>query len=196
MTYDDDVWPKVDPDDLWIYDKLILSRKLGYVCGPAAVPVPYPGKYVVRPITNMLGMSINARVKWIDRETYHFEPGTFWCEYFEGRHLTYDFVDGQQAVCYEGFLEQGSLGKFLKWRKTEDIAQVPKFVIDLSKKYNNVNVECKGNKIIEVHLRANPDWIQYDAEELIPVWHDTERPGPEYRFVVDKDHGRKGFWIK
>lgn len=196
VYFDDDVWPNVDPDDLWVYDKLILSRKLGYVCGPAAVPVPYPGKYVLRPITNILGMSIGARVKWIDKDTYHFQPGTFWCEFFEGRHLTYDFIDGQQAVCYEGFLEKGRLDKFLKWQKTDDVAVVPEFVLDLSRKYHHINIECKDNKIIEIHLRPNSDWIQYDAEVLIPVWNDTVRPGDDYVYVSDPDSERQGFWIK
>ena len=37
---DPDIWDKIKPDDLWIYDKLILSRKLGYLCGPAGVAPP------------------------------------------------------------------------------------------------------------------------------------------------------------
>ncbi len=196
MLTDSEAWVRTDPEDLWVYDKLILSRKLGYVCGPADVPVPYPGEYIVRPITNMLGMSIGARIKWINKDTFYLDPGTFWCEVFPGRHLTYDFVDGVQAVCYEGFLAEGSLSKFLKWQRTNDIAQVPKFVIDLSKKYGNVNIECKGDKIIEIHLRSNPEWIQYNADVLIPRWKGTENPGPEYRYVKDKDSDRIGFWIK
>jgi hypothetical protein len=196
MLTDSEAWLKTDPEDLWVYDKLILSRKLGYTCGPADVPVPYPAEYIVRPITNMLGMSIGARKRWITRDTFFLDPGTFWCEVFTGRHLTYDFVDGAQAVCYEGFLEEGSLKKFVKWQRTKDIAQVPKFVIDLSKKYGNVNIECKGDKIIEIHLRANPDWIQHNADVLIPRWRDTKNPGSDYRYVEDADSARIGFWIK
>lgn len=196
MLTDSQAWVKTDPDDLWVYDKLILSRKLGYICGPADVQVPHSGEYIVRPITNMLGMSLGARVKWITKETFYLEPGTFWCEVFKGRHLTYDFIDGEQAVCYEGFLEKSSLGKFLKWTKTTDVAVVPNFVIELSKKYGHINVECKGNKIIELHLRPNPDWIKHNASELIPVWEDTVNPGVGYKYVEDKDENRRGFWIK
>ena len=29
---EDDVWKNIDPDDIWVLDKLILSRKLGYNC--------------------------------------------------------------------------------------------------------------------------------------------------------------------
>jgi hypothetical protein len=196
MKTDREAWIQADPDDLWVYDKLILSRKLGYVCGPADVPVPYSGEYIVRPITNILGMSIGARKKWISRDTFYLEPGTFWCEVFKGRHLTYDFIDGKQAICYEGFLAEGSLCKFLKWQKTNDRAVVPNFVLDLSKKYGHINIECKGDKIIELHLRPNPDWIQYNADVLIPKWSDTVNPGLGYRYVTDEDSGRLGFWIK
>lgn len=196
MLTDREAWALTNPGDLWVYDKLILSRKLGYVCGPAGVDVPYSGEYVVRPITNILGMSIGARIKWISKETFHLEPGMFWCEVFTGRHLTYDFIDGEQAVCYEGFLEKGSLGKFLKWQKTLDRAKVPDFVIELSKKYGHVNIECKDDKIIEMHLRPNPDWVQYNADVLVPIWKGTESPGPEYRYVKDEDNGRQGFYIK
>ena len=39
-TQEDLVWKKVDPDDIWVMDKLILSRKLGYNCGPVGQDVP------------------------------------------------------------------------------------------------------------------------------------------------------------
>ena len=31
---DDDVWELAHEEDLWIFDKLILSKRLGYQCGP------------------------------------------------------------------------------------------------------------------------------------------------------------------
>ena len=30
--FDDSIWANADPNDLWLYDKLILSKKLGYKC--------------------------------------------------------------------------------------------------------------------------------------------------------------------
>lgn len=196
MLTDREAWVRADPEDLWVYDKLILSRKLGYICGPADVPVPYPDEYIVRPITNILGMSIGARKRWITRDTFFLDPGTFWCEVFTGKHLTYDYIDGNQAVCYEGFLAEGSLSKFVKWQKTSDKFTPPEFVLNLSKKYGHINIECKGDKIIEMHLRPNPDWIQYNADVLIPDWKETACPGKEYKYVKDADAGRLGFWIK
>ena len=33
-------WRSPKSDDLWALDKLILSKKLGYKCGPAGIDVP------------------------------------------------------------------------------------------------------------------------------------------------------------
>ena len=32
---DDEAWIDCNDDDLWVFDKCILSRKLNYNCGPA-----------------------------------------------------------------------------------------------------------------------------------------------------------------
>ena len=45
--YDYEAWVKCHPDDLWIFDKLILAKKLGYLCGPADVAVPESDNYIV-----------------------------------------------------------------------------------------------------------------------------------------------------
>jgi len=49
---DIDVWNFIDPEDLWIYDKLILSKKLGYYCGPAGTAPKKQNTYIVRPCVN------------------------------------------------------------------------------------------------------------------------------------------------
>lgn len=84
MIFDDIMWNLCDPNDLWIYDKLILSRKMGYVCGPPGVPVPNADSYIVRPITNIEGMGRGAEILWLDDDTDHLPPGYFWCEIFDG----------------------------------------------------------------------------------------------------------------
>jgi len=48
---DIDFWITTDNDDLWLFDKLILSKKLGYTCGPAGLAPPKENNYIVRPIT-------------------------------------------------------------------------------------------------------------------------------------------------
>ena len=58
--YDDEVWNSIELEDLWIYDKLILSKKLGHLCGPAGIDLPFTGTFIVKPITNILGMGKGA----------------------------------------------------------------------------------------------------------------------------------------
>jgi len=36
-------WNFIHNEDLWVYNKLFLSRVLEYNCGPAGVSVPRPG---------------------------------------------------------------------------------------------------------------------------------------------------------
>ena len=90
-TAEDLVWKTIDPDDIWVLDKLILSRKLRYKCGPVGLDVPYPGFYIVRPCVNMIGLGLGAQKIWLDSDTTHLPVGHFWCEWFEGRHLSIDY---------------------------------------------------------------------------------------------------------
>lgn len=190
--YDSQVWDKVDANDLWIYDKLILCRKLGYVCGPAGVPLPKPGTYIVKPITNILGMGVGSYFhEFTDTDTDFLAPGTFWMEVFTGPHVSVDVVDGKTDIVYEGIRD--GIQRFSRWTKLDVEPQHEPFVIEMSKKYGVVNYETIGGKIIEVHLRANPDWHKHKARELIPVWEGDEIP--KENFVSDPDIGRLGFVV-
>ena len=44
---DDEAWIDCNDDDLWVFDKCILSRKLNYNCGPADMWVPKPDFYTL-----------------------------------------------------------------------------------------------------------------------------------------------------
>jgi hypothetical protein len=106
---DPDIWDTIDPDDLWIYDKLILSRKLGYVCGPAGVAPLVTDRYIVRPCVNFRMMSLGAQFMQLgpdDHDKIHH--GYFWCEVFKGRHLSFDYNYGKQVLAVEGFREDPS----------------------------------------------------------------------------------------
>ena len=45
---EDFVWLSINPDNIWVMDKLILARKLKYNSGPVGLDVPHPGFYIVR----------------------------------------------------------------------------------------------------------------------------------------------------
>ena len=65
-TDEENIWMNADPDDLWVFDKLILSKKLGYACGPVGTNVPKPDWYIVRPCVNAIGLGLGAQKVWID----------------------------------------------------------------------------------------------------------------------------------
>lgn len=62
MTVEDE-WSSIHPQDLWVYNKLQVSRVLGYECGPAGLVVPKPDFYIVRPCINFMGMGRHARLR-------------------------------------------------------------------------------------------------------------------------------------
>ena len=201
MVYEDGpediVWKTADPDDLWVCDKLILSRKLGYKCGPAGIDVPEPGWYVVRPCVNALGLGLGAKKKYIVEETMDLDYGSFWCEWFEGRHLSVDYKYGKQILCVEGFKSKNTFTKWDKWVKTDDQIPLPKILNTLADRYIYINCEFIGNKLIEVHFRYNPDF-EDDISEFIPVWEGEDiSPPPEYTYIEYPDiHGRIGAYVK
>lgn len=70
MTEDPEVraWKNCHPDDLWIFDKLLLNKKFNYLCGPGCVPAPKADFYIVRPVMNLYGMGVGAEIKWLTRQ--------------------------------------------------------------------------------------------------------------------------------
>lgn len=196
--YDTDVYSKIDIKDLWVYDKLILAKLMGYIAGPAGVDLPSPGEYIVIPITNLMGMGKGAYIHNFNTvDTSSMSPGFFWSEIFSGPHLSIDVVNGKTDVVYEG--TPAGLHRFTSWRLLYTDIKHPDFIIDLSRKYGVVNYETRGDKILEVHLRANPDWTKHRADVLIPVWADDvdlQYLIADKDFVYDPDNERLGFIVK
>lgn len=187
----------ISAEDLWLYDKLILSKKLGYVCGPVGSDVPKPDYYIVRPVVNFLGLGMSASFQWIDSSTDHLTPGHFWCEIFEGPHYSIDYKNRECKLVVEGIKSKDTLQKWDRWIKRDLDIPIPLFLNYYSVAYPWLNVEMIGDKIIEVHLRYNPDF-QFNNTEFIPVWEEEDITPPEgYRYIPYPDiHGRIGGFIK
>ena len=195
-TEEDKVWKTINPDYIWVMDKLILSKKLGYKCGPTGIDVTEPGYYIVRPCVNALGLGLGAKKVWLEKETIHLPYGYFWCEWFEGRHLSIDYKNEKQVLCVEGHKQKDTFTKWDKWIKTNDELPFPNILKDLTD-IELINCEYIGDKLIEVHLRHNEDFND-NITEFIPVWkgQDTTPPaGYTYRDYPDV-HGRIGAFIK
>ena len=199
--FDDSIWANADPNDLWLYDKLILSKKLGYKCGLPGVPVDTPGTYIVRPISNVLGMGISASMMYLHSETDFIKPGHFWCEKFTGRHLTVDYIDGQQVKAVEGFrTESQPLWKWNRWERVDIKIPFPSVLNSLVYK-KHINCEFIDGKLIEAHQRLNNDLTNYEDGEYdiaIPVWQGEPQylADQGYTYHVDNDYLRTGFWKK
>ncbi len=185
---DYEAWARF-PHHRWIFNKLELSMKLGYNCGPACVPVNRNGMYVVRPIYNLYGMGVGAFKKWLRHEdkeaiTRHgfIPPGYFWCEFFEGEHYSVDYEwrdEGKGGIhshwapiCTTVGKIDDNLQHFAHWEKIKNIPHfLPDFVDPLQDALE-MNIEWKGSNIIEVHLRSGNDIVHDDpiGTEMIPHW--------------------------
>ena len=203
--FEDDAWLNCHLDDLWIFDKLILAKKLGYICGPIGVDVPYPDYYIIRPCMNCMGMGRGATIEYLEQDTdilanNYDKLGYFWCEIFEGRHISVDYITNStnrsiiQGLTVEGFRnKKNPIWKWNKWVRIDEFVKFPKVLYALQGKYNCINCEFIDGKLIEVHLRPNHDIG--DFNEIIPVWNDELSIPPEgYKYVEDKDYNRLGFF--
>lgn len=190
-------WAQIHSSDLWVYNKLYLSRVLGYTCGPVGVTVPQPDFYIVRPSFNLLGMGRFARKEYIYKYTDHYHPSEFWCEIFEGDHLSVDFQHQEAKLVVLGTRSwENPLYKWDRWEKIEKEVQFPEILTTLKGDYEWINCEFIGNWLIEVHFRQNPDF-RYGNTVAIPVWDENQRQNDEnYEYVQDSDFYRRGFWIK
>ena len=167
------------------FNKLWLSEKLDYRCGPAGIAPDISCDYIVRPIMNLSGMSVGAEKIFIDKgEIGNVSPGFFWCEYFEGKQysITFEWIDGKwkQISCWRGHRNEQNLSRFDKWERVENYhVNLPSFFDQLSD-VRKINVEFIESNPIEVHLRTSPD-PEYDI--LIPIWEDQKNIVDKYKHM-------------
>ena len=192
-----DEWNNIHSSDLWVYNKLFLSRVLGYTCGPVGTTVPKPDFYIVRPSFNLLGMGRFARKEYIYKYTDHYHPSEFWCEIFEDEHLSVDFKYQEAKLIVLGTRSwENPLYKWDRWEKVQRNVQFPEILTKLVGNYEWINCEFIGNRLIEVHFRQNPDF-RYGNKVAIPVWEENNCQNyKDYEYIQDSDFYRRGFWIK
>lgn len=199
MFNEEDVWKIIHPDDIWAMDKLIVARKCGYICGPVGTEVPKPDWYIVRPCVNMLGLGLGAQKLWIAKDTIHLPLGYFWCEWFHGTHYSVDYNLGIQRLCVKGTKPENTFTKWSSWDKVQHHIPLPEILLDIvaSSRYPWLNCEYIGDKLIEVHFRRNPDFVD-NVKHFIPVWDGEDTTPPEdYKYIEYPDvHGRIGAFIK
>jgi hypothetical protein len=208
---DKDAWLAY-PEHHHIFNKLWLADILNYTCGPCGVPIPRQGKYIVRPIYNLDGMSLGAKTKFLNYGDESTPPGYFWCEFFEGNHYSVDFCRDTKSKWNPVLVVQGEKinnYKFISWCKVYDKDFVlPKILadeFDTNTLLTTINVEYIGDKIIEIHLRSNPDFNNHSFSELQVIWAsdnimDVKEKYKDYTFIeaieVSNNDTRLGFYAK
>jgi hypothetical protein len=192
-------WVGCPSEDLWVFDKLIVAKRAGHICGPMGVSVPKPNNYFIKPITNLEGMGAKARVEYLYESTKHLHPGEFWCEVFTGEHLSIDYEYGEPILSVVGIKhEEHPYSRFIYWEKTNKTHPLPSFLQSLVSKYKTINCEFIDGNLIEVHLRGNPDFA-YGNTCAFPVWFDEPDLMPDgCTFISDNGNEveRLGIWVK
>lgn len=189
---DKDVWNFIQAEDLWVYDKLILAKKLGYDCGPAGTLPSKEGYYVVRPCVNFRMMGKGASLQLLSpNHTDTVPDGYFWCERFTGDHITIDYHYGKQDLTAIALKQDPDrLDRFAAWTKINYPYVLPSILEPIAKKYEWLNIEMIGGNIIEVHLRYNDDFRNHDGDVIIPIWKEefyNSPCGDRIGFIVKKD---------
>jgi hypothetical protein len=197
LINDSDVWTSCPTEHLWVYDKLILAKKLNYSAGPAGICVPKPDWYVVRPITNCRMMGLGAYRAWLVPDKDTIPDGYFWCEWFSGRHITIDYNFGQQGLTAEGIKFTDSLNRFSSWEKVNYPYKLPDCLQQVADASEWLNIELIDGKIIEVHLRYNDDFSGHNGSIIWPVWADKKiSQPPNTKFIENACGSRQGFWYR
>lgn len=187
------------PQHRWVFNKLDLALRMGYAAGPAGVPIPRDGKYIIKPIYNLYGMGLGAEVvEWTLADNKKIEdceiisPGYMWCEYFEGPHYSVDYKrvhsEWQPFCAMKGTNTEQNLVKFTEWERVEPPElELPDFIKNLDG-VEYINLEMKGTQIFEVHLRSgnNHIWSYPIGTKLIPVWND--KPSKEVLDIPDEEY--------
>lgn len=216
--HDYEAWEKYPNHHNW-FNKLWVSEKLGYKCGPGGTAPKTSGWYVVRPTYNLSGMGVGAKRVFIKAGDLTAVPaGYFWCEWFDGVHYsaTYRFRHDHKPrwdiiSCWEGMSNPAMLQHFREWDRSEESPSVPWALNELSD-VGVINIEFKNDKVIEVHLRTSPD---PDYDHIIPTWMSDQENGKVlserndrltkagYKWISDYDDAdgqltdpRTGFWVK
>jgi len=178
----------------WVLDKLLLADRMDYVCGPAGEDVPEPGEYVVRPCVNINGMGAGASVMRLEANTDHLPLGSFWCEQFDGHHISVDYTKGFPVLVVRGHRRDGHLDRWDLWELVYDTLPLPPtWIQNILNEHAVANVEYVGGRPIEVQFHENRDF-RWGNRQAVP-YYTGDDPRNDMRYVPDPDGPRLGFYL-
>ena len=165
---------------IWI-NKLHVAQVQDLECAPHGI---YPTKFPVisRPTYNMDGMGAGAEI-WRGPEDVVYRAGHFWTEVLEGDHTSWDIMLERGEIT-ESYIAQGhhiTISQFSHWNiwHAMPAIHVKGFIArHFNERSGKINIECIGDKIIEIHFRWCPEWEHwYDRVPFysVPLWDDVDR---------------------
>jgi hypothetical protein len=192
----------------WAFNKLEVALRQGLKAGPAATAPMFDGSYISRPIYNLYGMGIEAkRFEYktsMNREVSNYAvvpPGSFWCEWLDGDHLSVDYRRLSKTLSWEvssvwrgDHASVDNLTKFEKWtRVPTDLAptlsELPLAMDWIGDPYvAGFNIEVRSGYVTEVHLRlGNTSFDDLPiGSSVVPLW-DEDDIG-DFEFRADDDY--------
>lgn len=157
---------RIYPHYNWLANKMEICKLQGIKHAPHGIYPPYYPMFS-KPIYNLYGMSMGIRhLKDRDDVDRHYTPGHFWMELLEGPQISIDVVviKGKPQWSVETKAHPLGDGRFDYWevrKKNTNLENIYNlfcftYFIDYT---GIVNLEMIGDKIIEVHPRMSPQFI-------------------------------------
>ena len=172
---------RLNPSHRHVYDKLAVALGQGMLAAPCGVSPMDLGvaprqRVFVKPITNLAGMSIDARVVRADEVMAW--PGLFWSELLQGQHVSTDglLLDGEVKLLVHTLAsEQQDQQRALWWRVgvslPEHDAPVRQWLQAQLPGYTGLcNLERIDGRVIEAHLRGSNGFFDFYGSEFIRSW--------------------------
>lgn len=149
-----------------VYDKMWLCGVQGIPHAPLPIPPPkFP--VFVKPITNLLGMSIGSFRADGPDDLAQYRAGHFWMELLTGPHISTDVAVAQGRAMWSAQTRGQPIdnGRFSHWERLAAgdpalDALLGGWVGEHLKGYSGIlNFETIGGRIIECHLRMSVEFI-------------------------------------
>ena len=191
---DAEAW-RLNPGHRRVYDKLALALAQGLTaapCGvsPLAMGLPPEQPVFVKPITNLAGMSLNARA--LPAAAVPAEPGSFWCTLVEGRQTSTDCLVRDGEVLWRAHTraaDERDHNRPIWWeigvQHGADHAVIDAWVAANLAGYTGLcNLELIDDTVIEAHLRGSNGFFDFYGAAFFAAWvalvdhRDWRDPGP------------------
>ncbi|MGB0722695.1 MAG: hypothetical protein ACPGU7_09905 [Gammaproteobacteria bacterium] len=172
---------RLNPRHHQVYDKLGLALCQGLVAAPCGVSPTDCGlagdtPLMVKPITNLAGMSLGARVLAArDIEPW---PGHFWSPLLEGPQFSTDALLLDGTVVWSGHThasEERDAQRPIHWSLGVEAPDAERCLHHLAghllRGYTGLcNLETIGGKAIEMHLRGSNGFLDFYPEGFVQAW--------------------------